>query len=156
MIKNFEDFLNEAERNTEPTPDLIKSLSELGKGFENEEEIVKAITTLGFERKKTGLERTADYVFVDPDGNNKKYISFDSGYVRYNEDGTSWRGGGKVTTRTPVSRALLPDVKDRLLLILRLALKNTGLYNEFKKSKKTAKDFIETKRGSLIGKRFGI
>ena len=157
MIKNFEDFLNEDDNSKEPTSQLKKSLGELYKGFENNEEIVKAITTLGFERKKTGLERTADYVFIDPEGNNKKYISYDSGYVRYNEDGISWWGGGvKKTTRTPISRALLFDPKDRLLLILRRALKTTNLYNDWKKSKKTVKDFVENKRGVLTGKKFGI
>lgn len=152
MIKSFVDFVDESNDNEDmPTAALLKSLEDLGKGFKDEEDIVKAITALGFERKKSGLERTADYVFVDPTGNEKKYISYDRGYVKYNEKSKSWRGGD-----VKVIFCILHDVKDRLLLILRRALKTTYLYNDWKKSKKTAKDFIESKRGTLTGRRFGL
>jgi hypothetical protein len=157
-IENFEGFLNEGFTNihdTAPAPKLLKSLAELEKGFENEEEIIKAITALGFERKKSGLEITADYVFQDPNGDEKKYISYTTGYVRYNEKYTGWRGEENIT-RTPISRSLLPDVKDRLLLILRIALKSLNLYNDFKKSHKTTKEFIESKRVMLSGRKFGL
>ena len=158
MIKNYINWINENSHTHEAaTPELLKSLGELGKGLNTEQDIVDAITSLGFERKNIGAEKkTADYLFVDPEGNSKKYISYTTGYVRYNELGkTGWRGTERVI-KTPVSRALFTDVKDRLLLILRIALKNTNLYNMWKKSKLPIKEFIQTKKHTIAAKKFGI
>jgi len=136
MIKKFTDFLGEhdytvendaVDLNEAANPTLRKSLDELGAGLKTDEDIVKAIEAAGFKRiPSTGAERSADYAFEDPSAkDHKRYISYTNGYVR-----ALWTSNGpwsKGTTHmTPITRDMLSDSRDRLLLILRRAIKIGG------------------------------
>ena len=156
LFEHWEDDLSEATTDVSKiTPSLRKSLDEMGEKFESEKEIVDAIKLIGFQERSTSKAKTADHIFYDPE-TKKTYISFITGYVRYNETGPSWFSQEDRTHMAPISRALLPDVKDRLLLILRRALKMKGWYAAWKKSNQTLKDFLEANRGVIHAKKYGI
>jgi len=60
---------------------------------------------------------------------------------------------------SPTTRDRLYDVKDRLLFILRRALKTRlpgDLYREWLSSDKDVQSFLHQKRGTLVGKKFGF
>jgi hypothetical protein len=152
-VKLFEEFSELLEMKSDITPVLRKSLDDLGKGFENEEEIVEAILKLGFQ--KTSSKRS-DYIFIDPD-RKVKYSSTKAGYVRYYDpNATYWADGEPITTKTPIHSSIIPSSKDRLLLILRRAMKVSDLYKSWKKTNLTVKEFLEKSRGTLAAKRFRI
>jgi hypothetical protein len=156
MIKKFDEFINE-NFPTEISPQLKKSLDELGKGFENDKEIFDAIIMTGFENAKTGKETSADYVFIDPETDDeKKYISYRSGYVRAIWLSKSYWSKETVRRMTPITKSTLTTPRERLLFILRRAMKVKNLFDSWKKSGKTAKEFLHNKRGSLGGKKYGI
>ena len=137
---NFNEFLFESyddPNDHEITPSLRKSLDELGKGLDSNEDIVKAIKKAGLEEiKPSPKDRSADYVFRDPESEyNKRYISYKTGYVRAVWNGHSHFTKGAVVM-TPITRAMLPDVRDRLLIILRRARKMIFQNNPDRSGKK--------------------
>jgi hypothetical protein len=152
MIKKFTDFLGEhdytiendaVDINEAANPSLRKSLDELGAGLKTDEDIVKAIEAAGFRRlPTTGKERSADYAFEDPSGKDedKKYISYTNGYVRAVWTGKGWFSRG-TTHMTPITRDMLPNSRDRLLLILRRAIKISNWSGKVLKDAK--KDIID-------------
>ena len=153
MILNFDEFLNENSL-TDITPALKKSLDELGKGFENDKEIYDAIIFLGFEDAKTGRETSADYVFLDPTAEDD--VSYQNGYVRSISKSKSFFNRGVGIGKGPSTKSRLETPRERLLFILRRAMKEYKLFDEWKKSGKPAKEFIHSMRGSLHGKKYGI
>ena len=165
MILNYSDFLTEAMLDSPDsimTPTLRKSLDDMGKGLDSDEDIVKAIKKAGLEEiKPSPKDRSADYVFRDPESEyNKRYISYKTGYVRavWNGHGHFTKGAGAMT---PISRAHIPDVRDRLLIILRRARKmifqnNPELYAEWQKSGLEVEEFLEKKRGYIKSKKIRI
>jgi hypothetical protein len=170
----------EAWENTENSvnPNLRKTLNAMKEGFKNDEEIALAIEKFGFEREKTGLERTADYRFIDNSNprDPKTYISYDTGYIRVNsksgspftvprdKQGNVKRdAAGNVipgVAKGPITKAILMSLTDRLCFILRRAMKQAGVYNEWLKSNKkrgtTVPEFFETHSGYLSGQKYGI
>jgi hypothetical protein len=159
-IKLYEEFTNENVLRKQVNPTLGKSLEDLGKGFQTDEEIVDAICSLGFQRIQTGKERSADYAFSDPEEKYKRYISYTTGYVRIFSHGSGWFGkpaapGEERIAKGPMSKDILRTSRERLLFILRRALKTVDLYHRWKKSKTDVKTFLETKGGYLNGRKFG-
>lgn len=168
----FREFLNESERRTVAgkspmTPTLRKSLDRIGKSFKSDEEIVNAIELLGFERESVKPNSgSAEYIFVyakDPStGEAYKYITYSSGYVRAIMPKGSWgrrMGFHTAPNMTPVSDQYIPTTRDRLLLVLRRALKKSDLYKMCKidqTSDDPVAEFFEKRRGVLLGKKFGI
>lgn len=147
--------LNEME---ELKPYLKGQLEAISKGM-TEAEMVKAIELCGFERKTSGLERTAEYVFTDPSRKEDKfeYRVYDTGYVRQISYGTTRYSGGKdIPRKGPTTKSLLPTTLLRLALVLRIAMKRADIYSDWKKSKLSAKEYLLKKRGSLTGKKWGF
>ena len=150
-IQMFESWANNEDS---VNPNLRKTLNTLKIGFKSDEEIVDAIEKFGFERQKTGLERTSDYRFIDDSNprDRKIYISYDTGYIRVNSKsgspftaprdkqgnikkdafGNSMHGVAK----GPITKAILDSPTDRLAFILRRAMKQAGHYNEWLKANK--------------------
>lgn len=135
-------------------PSGRKSLDELHKHFNSDQEIIDTIQLLGLELVNPSKgSRTAEYIFKSGDD---KWISYDSGYVRYNSGKhKSWMGTETVT-KTPINDYPLESSTDRLLFILRRAMKLKDIYWEWKKSGMSVKDFLHKIRGSMQGKQFGI
>jgi hypothetical protein len=132
-----------------------KDVKKLGDGFSNEEEIVKAIELNGF-RKLPPTRRGGDYVFLDP-SRSVKYVSNSSGYVRYYDPTAKrWWSGQPVTTKTPIHRGLIKSPMDRLVIILRRAMKSNNTYNDWKKSGLSGKDFMEKNKTRLTAKSIGL
>lgn len=169
----FKEFLNESNRRSVAkrspmTTTLRKSLDRIGKSFKSDEEIVNAIELLGFERESVKpYSGSAEYIFVyaeDPaTGEAYKYITYSSGYVRAVMPKGSW--GRSMSTNTqpnmaPISDQYIPTTRDRLLLVLRRALKKSDLYKIWIKTNPTLDDpiaeFFEKRRGALLGKKFGL
>lgn len=162
MILNFSEFLRESlvvkPKNTnEITPRLRDSLDKLDV-FNTEEEIVAAIKATGFiaVSRKT-KDRTCDYAFLDP-VNGYEYRSTTKGYVRSFIDTKDWRSQEFLKSKTPITRALLPNAKDRLLLIYRRAVKIIlgPLYKSYSNSPENIREFIEKHRGQINSRQFGI
>jgi len=179
MIYSYDEFLNEAEgerrsvaSGSPMTPQLKKSLEEIGSGFKSEEDIVKAIEALGFVREPLkDNSQSAEYIFKyakDPkSGEDYKYITYSNGYVRaiMPQGSFSRRHSSKPTqpNMAPISDQLIPTTRERLLLVLRRALKRSNLYGMYKawkkenpSSKNPVVEFLEKKRGTITGMKFGI
>lgn len=180
-IQMFENWmLNEAGRGMqeEINPNLRKILDAMKEGFNSDKEIVEAIEKFGFERQKTGLERTSDYRFIDNSNpkDRKIYISYTTGYVRTNAKSSSpfmilrdKSGNPKKdafgnnipgVSKGPITKSPLPSATDRLLFILRRAMKVAGFFTDWQKSNKkrgtTIPEFFEKYAGHLTGKKYGI
>jgi hypothetical protein len=169
----FKEFINESDRKSvrkksPMTPTLRKSLDRIGKSFKSDKEIVNAIELLGFSRESVKPNSgSAEYIFVyskDPvTGEAYKYITYSSGYVRAIMPKGSW-GRSMATDTTPnmapISNQYIPTTRDRLLLVLRRALKKSELYKMWIKTDLTSEDpiaeFFEKKRGTLLGKKYGL
>jgi len=179
MIYSYDEFLNEAQEERRSvatgspmTPQLKKSLETIGSGFKSEEDIVKAIEALGFVREPLKANsQTAEYIFKygkDPEsGEDYKYITYKNGYVRAVMPQGSWsrRHSSKPTKPniTPISNQLIPTTRERLLLVFRRALKTSNLYGMYKawqkenpSSKNPVEEFLEKKRGTITGMKFGL
>jgi len=142
---NYQEYLTELKN---ISLELDRSLTDLSKGFDNDKEIFDAIILLGFENAKTGKETSADYVFLDP-LSRKKYISYRNGYVRtFSQE--------NILRLSPVTRSSLSTSRQRLLFILRRALKINMFFDSWKKSGKTVKEFLHSKRGMLSSKKYGV
>ena len=134
---------------------LNKEIEKLGEGFNDLEEIAKAVELAGFTRLPA-TKRTGEYVFSNPD-RSVKYVSSTAGWVRYYDpSGYSWSLGQKVTTKTPVHKDRIESPKDRLLVILRLAMKASGIYTDWKKSGLTGKEFFEKNKTRFTAKSIGL
>ena len=150
IVKKFSDFLGES-NDFGPEPDvsvlneavsatLRKSLDELGTNLKTDEDIVKAIESAGLKKiQPSGGERSADYAFAVPgDKEQKKFISYTTGYVRAIWTSKSyWSGSTPVTKMTPITREKLSSSRDRLLLILRRAIKLMGVAKPSAKKEET-------------------
>jgi hypothetical protein len=149
MLKSFDEFLNEA-----ASPTLRKSLDKLDV-FDDEEEIIQAIIDSGFEQKKPNWKVSCDYAFLNPT-TEKEYRSYTTGTVRAIWEPSKY--SNKTVWVTRVTRDILPDTKDRLLLILRLALKKSlgNLYDKFIHSNQNIKEFLHSHRGMLGVRKFGL
>ena len=171
----FNDFINESEfeerrsvAKKSPMTDRLKnSLERIGKSFKTDEDIVKAIESLGWEREMTKPNSSsAEYIFVksrdSETGETSRYITYSSGYVRAVLPKSGWgRRFSKGThNMTPISDQYIPTTRERLLLVLRRALKETDLYKMWIKTNTNSDDpvaeFLEKKRGTLLGRKFGI
>lgn len=174
---DFDRFINESEDEEEKrrsvaakspmTPVLKKSLERIGKAFQTDEDIVKAIELLGFKREPLKPNSNgAEYIFVydkDPEtGHTSRYITYDSGYVRSIAPKGAWaRRFSKFThSSTPVSDQYIPTKRERLLLVFRRALKKSDFYQMWLKTNLTSDDpiaeFFEKKKGALMGRKYGI
>jgi hypothetical protein len=148
------------------TPTLKKSLDRIGKSFQTDEDIVKAIELLGFKREPLKPNSNgAEYIFVydrDPDGLESRYITYENGYVRAIIPKGSWgRRYSKGThNMTPISDQYIPTTRERLLLVFRRALKKSDLYQMWAKTELSSDDpvaeFFEKKKGALLGKKYGL
>jgi hypothetical protein len=140
----------------------IDTLKQINISFEDgeifdatEEDIVNAIVKLGF-KKSSRRTKTGDYVFENPE-NSTFYTSTTNGYVRYTDPtATYWRTGEPITTKTPISKYIFPDAKDRLLIILRLIMKKQGLWKTWKNKKLSAGEFFHQYRGLVTSRNFDI
>jgi hypothetical protein len=83
------------------------------------------------------------------------YVSYKDGTVRKEYRITGGRNKN-AHSATRISRSILNTSRERLLLILRLAMKNLDLYDKWEKSGKTVKEFIISKRGELTGNKFNF
>jgi hypothetical protein len=172
---DYNEFVNESKYDFERrsvaqgspmTPALTKSLSRLGKSFKSDKDIIKVIELLGFRREPLKPNSTsAEYIFVKDRDENLgplKYITYSSGYVRaeYRSYFMGRLRGGNNVDQTPVSDQFIPTTRDRLLLVLRRALKQSELYPQWLKMSKSSdisvEEFIEKKKPYLISKRFGL
>ena len=173
MFHSYEEFLNESERGSVAggnpmTTRLKNSLERIGKSFKTDEDIIKAIEALGFEREPLKANsQSAEYIFryaKNDEGEPYKYITYKNGYVRSSMPQGWWAkkhslNPGKPHT-TPISNQLIPTARERLLLVLRRALKKSDLYQMWIKTNLTSDDpvaeFIEKKRGVIAGKKYGL
>lgn len=169
---NYDEFVNESDRRSVAqgspmTPTLKKSLERIGKSFKSDEDIVNAIELLGFERENLDPRSTsAEYSFIkgrdSETGQPSKYVTYSSGYVRAIMPKGFWGRRFSPTgyNMTPISDQLIPTTRDRLLLVFRRALKESDLYKMWIKTNPTSDDpiaeFFEKKRGTLLGKKFGL
>jgi hypothetical protein len=173
---DYNEFVNESKYDFERrsvakgspmTAILKKSLERLGKSFKTDKDIVNAIEMLGFERESLkSNSSSAEYVFIKgrdkESGELSRYVTYSSGYVRAILPKSEWGRRHTNTTHnmTPVTDQFIPTPRERLLLVLRIALKNSDLYREWSKLSKSSdisvEEFLEKKRGSLLGKKFGI
>ena len=169
---DFDEYINESERRSVAakspmTPVLKKSLERIGKGFQTDEDIVKAIELLGFKREPLKPNSNgAEYIFVygkDPEtGLESRYITYDNGYVRAIIPKGSWgrRFSKDTHNMTPISDQYIPTKRERLLLVFRRALKKSDLYQMWLKTNLTSDDpiaeFFEKKRGTLMGRKYGL
>jgi hypothetical protein len=176
MIYSYDEFLNEAQEERRSvasgspmTPQLKKSLEEIGRGLKSEEDIIKAIEALGFVREPLKANsQSAEYIFKYAkdleSGEDYKYITYSNGYVRaIMPQGSFSRRHSRQPNRAPISDQLIPTTRERLLLVLRRALKRSslyGMYKTWKKENPTSKnpvvEFLEKKRGTITGMKFGI
>jgi hypothetical protein len=168
---SYDQFLNENEekprrsvRAKSPmTPILKKSLDRIGKSFKSDEEIVKAIEKLGFVREPLKPNSNgAEYIFVyDTDldtGKKYRYITYENGYVRAEMPGGHWKIKGY--NQTPISDQYIPTTRERLLLVLRRALKKNDLYQLWSKANLKSDDpvseFFKKFKGTLAGRKYGL
>jgi len=172
MIYSYDEFLIEKRSvaaSSPMTPQLKKSLEEIGSGFKSEEDIVRAIEALGFVREPLKANsQTAEYIFKygkDPvSGEDYKYITYSNGYVRaIMPKRFRFTGSPSSKYMAPISDQLIPTSRERLLLVLRRALKKSDLYGMYKtwkkenpSSKNPLAEFLEKKRGTITGRKFGI
>jgi hypothetical protein len=156
-IKSYQQF-NESklmEMETEMSATLRKSLDDLGQGLDTDQAIISMIEHLGFKHVTSKPVRTADHVFTDKE-TGVTYLSFTTGYVRYNRDSKSRYSSADIVTKAPIVNTIIPDVRDRLLLILRRALKLRGYYSLWAKKKLPLKEFLHQYRGALTGMNYGL
>jgi hypothetical protein len=153
-MKHFKLFEEFSELSEDLNPIARKDLDKLGAGFEKDEEIVDAITRVGF--RKLPPKGSGEYVFLDPP-RSTKYVSSTAGYVRYiDPTATYWLTGEPITTKTPVHKGSIESTRDRLLIILRRAMKLNDIYKDWKKSGLNGKDFLEKASTQLTAKKFGV
>jgi len=144
LFEEFSSEINEA---------VSKDIEKLVSGFQDPEEIAKAIETVGFTRLPA-TRRTGEYVFLNPK-RDVKYVSSTAGWVRYfDPNATTW--GKPITTKTPVHKERIESSNDRLGVILRLAMKSADVYDAWKKSGLSGAEFLENKKALLVGKKLGI
>lgn len=155
-LKLFESWLNEYNASVlGPMPQKLRTeIDKLGAGFDNDDEIVEAIETFGLKAVHGRRKYTADWEFLNPNTKeNKRYISYTSGYVRVVSDSFS---PFTKFSRGPINKCKLETTKDRLLFILRRSMKIANMYEEWKKTDIPVKEFIFDNRGKLKGQKFGI
>ena len=157
-ILKFDQF-NESSKpiviETEITPAMKKSLDLLGVGLDSVDDVLWAIDFLGVKRIKE-KSRTADYVFRDPKREDLKYVSYTTSYVRSISTRMRMIPRQVKSYMTPVANMMIRDPKYRLLLLLRIFMKNHDLYNNWKKSKTTIKEFLNNNRGRIKANRYGL
>jgi len=139
---SYDQFLNENEekprrsvRAKSPmTPILKKSLDRIGKSFK--------------------------FVYdTDLDtGKKYRYITYENGYVRAEMPGGHWKIKGY--NQTPISDQYIPTTRERLLLVLRRALKKNDLYQLWSKANLKSDDpvseFFKKFKGTLAGRKYGL
>lgn len=156
-LLKFDAWISEQElfeMEEEMTPTLRKSLDQIGEGFTDEQEIIDAIELLGLELLKPSRSRTSDYTFFDPK-TKTKYISYSTGYVRTNTPSKSCFGVETIA-KGPIVKSIIDSSRDRLLFILRRALKLKGFYAKWKDSGLGVKEFLHKVRGYIKGGSFGL
>ena len=169
-MMNFKDF---SEKINEERPTRVpwgkisdrvnRSLEKIGVLFKSDEAIVSAIEQLNFRRLKLASNAsTAEYAFQDPDDKTKKFIVYDSGYVRSETTRQSrFSRGEPVTNQGALTSKKLETTRLRLLFIFRKALKRHGVYEDWIKytlrnqpSDKPLSDFMRT--GKMQAKKYGL
>jgi hypothetical protein len=175
MFHSYDEFLNESreERGSVAggnpmTKRLKNSLERIGKNFKTDEDIIKAIEALGFEREPLKPNsQTAEYIFryaKNDEGAPYKYITYKNGYVRSSMPQGWWSKSHSSEPNkphtTPISNQVIPTTRERLLLVLRRALKRSDIYQVWIKTNLTSDDpvaeFFEKKRGTLAGMKYGL
>lgn len=163
-ILKFNEFSGEPldEREMQPmSPVMKKSLDELGKLFKTEDDIIKAIEKLGYKRHSM-KHRSSEYAFRNPEDPERTYITYTDGSVRLMNTSVSWYTKQPKTNMGRVSMQILPTLRDRLLLILRVILKKNEIYQAWLKSADNLKsddpvgDFLHKKRGYIAGKKYKL
>lgn len=165
MLKTFNDFINEGEEK-EMSPVLRKSLDKLDSRLKTIDDVILAITSAGLEQVKlTSRAQTADYSFRIPDDEaGGEYRTYSTGYIKYIGKYQDWRRGNMSgNTMSPITRERIFDAKDRLLLVLRRAIKlnlegkiGTKQFKEWIESDMDIKDWAHKHRGSMAAKNFGF
>jgi hypothetical protein len=169
---SFDEFiLNEDENPGHPemtstqhpiSPVLRRSLDKVGKNLKSNQDIINRIKEFGFEEIRPVKKSNAvDHIFKDPYKEMAcLYKSYTNGTVRTHEAGMGMFTRGSVNIGR-MTRSYLPDERDRLLLILRFAIKSAlgqypGFYKQFMDGSLDLDQFLHQKRGTIKGKEFGF
>jgi hypothetical protein len=169
---SFEEFILNESRNPEHpemasiqhpiSPVLRRSLDKVGKNLKTNQDIINRIKEFGFEEIRPVKKSNAvDHIFKDPYTKMTcLYKSYTNGTVRTHAAGMGMftRGSENVGRTT---RSYLPDERDRLLFILRIAIKSAldqypGFYKQFMDGSLDIDQFLHQKRGTIKGKEFGF
>lgn len=148
--------LNEARRE-EMTTLTERDIEFMKKIVPDEKTAIEQIVACGYELlEPKNNTRTADAIFRDKYG--RRYVSYSNGYVRHIQPKhyINYFSKEKVEYMSPLVDYMIPDRFDRLLVILRNALKKAGLWKEWTKNRAPLKDWMHSKRGRIQGRKLGI
>ena len=132
-------------RQTQISPILQKYFDSLNQ-YQSEEQLVTDIEATGFKRVTIdiGIGKRSDYVFRDSIG-DRIYFTNKSGYIRFFD--YEWTTVYDDPSPAQLTREFIHDSKDRLKMILRVALKHKydkTFIDKWKASNLLLIDFLKT------------